>query len=122
LFPRPGYPTLAAAGLYLCLSGGCEVGQAGSSAPPFEDAGTSLADVQTDVTASENPPNPAGDFALPFDAAPTSDAADADIPDVLAIPPSPDAMIEGAPDLGEPNLAGGVALPYVRTTANDDLP
>lgn len=125
-FPLPGYPTLAAAGLYLCLSSGCadnpQSNLAGDLAPPFEDAGVAAADGQPEVTPPEIMPPPSGSIALPFDAAPVSGAADADIADTLPIPPLPDAMPNGAPDLTEPNLAGGIAAPFDSAPANDDLP
>lgn len=126
VLPLPGYPSLAAAGLYLCLSGGCadnpQSNLAGDLAPPFADAGTSAADGPADVTPPENLPNPAGKEALPFDAAPVSGAADADIADALPVPPSSDTMPDRTPDLTQPNLAGGVAAPFDGGSQNDDLP
>ena len=77
----PGYPTLAAAGLSLCLSGGvagCMSEPTGSPPAPY------LADASRDTLPNPTP-NLAGGMAYPFvadadlavDAVPTASAADA---------------------------------------------
>jgi hypothetical protein len=129
-FPFPGYPTVAAAGLYLCLSGGC------SREPGFTDTtnaggsrentggtlgtGGSTSIVNTTDTGS----NLAGGMALPFEETPPP-TPDAGAPDVL--PPAPDAVPDvmeppAAEDASEadlvptetplPPLEGGAPIPY----------
>ena len=104
-FPFPGYPTVAAAGLYLCLSGGC------SSTPGLTDptnaggsrtggttstgGATSTGGSTSIVNATDPGGNLAGGVSLPFEETPPP-APDAGTPDVL--PPAPDAI----PDVIEP--------------------
>jgi len=79
-FAFPGYPTLAAAGLYLCLSGGCSGGNAtGTAMAPYD--------------SNPPPPPPIPDAAVPDVVPPTPDAA---APDVL--PPAPDGDDGGSAD------------------------
>jgi len=102
----PGYPTLAAAGLSLCLSGtGCS-----------DPAGTIESPYQGDAARDALPngtPAPAGFIAPPFqpdaglapDVLPPTSAADADEPDA-------GASSDGGPDstavaIDPSNMAGG---------------
>jgi len=124
-FPFPGYPTVAAAGLYLCLSGGC--GRAPGSNDPGNTAG-SVAGGTTGSGGTTSAPGTGGitgNVVAPFDdnpppprnyPTPTPDAAlpeatlsppDASAPDVL--PPAPDADLPDTTDTTPP--MDGAALP-----------
>ena len=121
-FPFPGYPTVAAAGLYLCLSGGC------SREPGFTDttnAGGARENTATSIVNTTDPgSNLAGGVSLPFEETPPP-TPDAGAPDVL--PPAPDAVPDvmehpAAEDASEadlvptetplPPLEGGAPIPY----------
>jgi hypothetical protein len=129
-FPFPGYPTVAAAGLYLCLSGGCSrqpglndtTNAGGSRTGGTTGAGglTSNGTVDTTNTGGYL----AGAVAEPFEPAPEPDAGAPDVlppaPDVL--PPAPEAE---TPDVMEPPSpqdadltptapypTGGAPIPY----------
>jgi hypothetical protein len=135
-FPFPGYPTVAAAGLYLCLSGGC------SREPGFTDTtnaggardntggttstggATSTGGSTSIVNTTDPGSNLAGGVSLPFEETPPP-APDAGTPDVL--PPAPDAVpdvmappaIEDASEADLvptetplPPLGGGAPIPY----------
>jgi hypothetical protein len=105
-FPFPGYPTVAAAGLYLCLSGGCSgapgltnpanVGGAGTGGTTSTGGATSTGGSTSIVNTTDTGGNLAGGVSLPFEETPTP-TPDAGTPDVL--PPTPDAE---APDVMEP--------------------
>ncbi|HJX67083.1 MAG TPA: hypothetical protein VJ860_24395 [Polyangia bacterium] len=104
-FPFPGYPTVAAAGLYLCLSGGCSPG------PGFTDTtnaggarnggttgagGATSTGGSTGITDTTNTGGYlAGGVSPIYDDYPPPEP-DAGAPDVL--PPAPDAV----PDVMEP--------------------
>jgi|GEM_PF-4085570 hypothetical protein len=140
-FPFPGYPTVAAAGLYLCLSGGCsgEPGLAdttnagGSRTGGSTGAGgaTSTGGSTGIVDTTNTGGYLAGGAAEPFEPAPEPDAGapdvlppapDADTPDVL--PPAqdtetPDVMgppslpdADLTPTLADPTGGGGAPIPY----------
>ena len=140
-FPFPGYPTVAAAGLYLCLSGGCS-GEPGladtSNAGGARNGGTTGAGGATGTGGSTGTVDTtgtggylAGGVAEPFEPAPEPDAGapdvlppapDADTPDVL--PPTqdtetPDVMdppslpdADLTPTLADPTGGGGAPIPY----------
>jgi len=124
----PGYPTLAAASLYLCLSGGCSrdpgtsevvdtIGDAGQTAGVASDAAFEAGPPKPD-TAVPDPdgssvPELGGLPPIPFDAA---------VPDTTAPTPdtAPDALPptdtveggQGLPETSVPQLAGGISAPY----------
>jgi len=128
----PGYPTLAAASLYLCLSGGC------SQDPDTNDLADTIVDAGRIAGATDaafgagardtTPPKPdaavpgpddstvpelGGGASMPFDAAvpdttaPTPDTA----PDLL-IPTDATEAGQALPETSVPQLAGGISAPY----------
>jgi hypothetical protein len=118
-FPFPGYPTVAAAGLYLCLSPGCTP-QSGVTEPGSQTATETSTTVQPGGTApipypfeppsagvpDASPPNEGGVVAPPYQSQP----ADAGVPDTK-VPASPgfapqtfDANV-GVPDADPPPAA-----------------
>jgi hypothetical protein len=118
----PGYPTLAAAGLSLCLAGGgagCISEPAGSPPAPFR------ADAKQDPQPS-SPSNLAGGAAYPFqaDADPTAD--------VLPMAADASASIDGgmAADAASPdatnttidpgNMAGGEPYLFIPDAGNEN--
>jgi hypothetical protein len=98
----PGYPTVAAAGLYLCLSAGCGSGTSESQKPPFpQEGGTAPTTFDASPPDTEPMPPLAGGPAQPFDALPEADAEAVASPD-LALPdadpnPFPGPLTGGAP-------------------------
>ena len=123
-FPFPGYPTVAAAGLYLCLSGGCSrdpgLNNRGNTAGTRENTGGTTSTggaTSTGGTTSTGgylaggvgPPfEPlAADAEAPDPVAPTPDAA---VPDVVE-PPSPQDAADLAPALPDPTGGGGAPIP-----------
>ena len=131
-FPFPGYPTVAAASLYLCLSGGCSrvpgpkdpanaavAKAATTSTPDTTSTGGHLAG--TVPSPYDNYPSPPQDHptATP-DADVPSPTPDAGVPDVL--PPAPDTDVADtmpphggadlAPVMVDPTGGGGAPAPY----------
>jgi hypothetical protein len=116
----PGYPTLAAASLYLCLSSGC------SRDPNLNDpssiAGSTAGGTTRTGGATSTGGYLAGAIGEPFESTVTpADAAAPDvpppIPDVSADvteASSPSDAAEAGPALPEnsPALAGGISAPY----------
>jgi len=107
-FPFPGYPTVAAAGLYLCLSAGCTPGPGladTTNAGGSRTGGTTGAGGATSTGGSGTVDTTntggylAGGKPEPFDEIPMP-PPDAGAPDVL--PPAPDA---DTPDVMEPPAA-----------------
>ena len=97
----PGYPTLAAAGLYLCLSAGCGSGTSEPESPPVGGSAPTTFDARPPDTQSTPPL--AGGMALPFDALPA---------DAEAVP-SPDTRpADASPDPGYGPLSGSAPPPY----------
>ena len=114
-FPFPGYPTVAAAGLYLCLSGGC------SPAPGLSDTtnvggsrtgGATGAGGATSTGGSTGVPNTtdtggylAGGVSYPYEEIPAP-TPDADVPDPLQAAPDADLPdpLQAAPDADAPDV------------------
>ena len=118
----PGYPTLAAAGLSLCLSGGgagCSE-PAGSLPAPHRDAAS--------LDTLPRPPDPGGGVAAPIQ--PDADLA------IDVMPPSAvadaDAAVDGGPGAGaaspdsttitvDPsNMAGGEPYLFIPDAGNEN--
>jgi hypothetical protein len=99
-FPFPGYPTVAAAGLYLCLSPGCAP-RTGVTDPGSATGTETTTDVQT-TGAGPNPypPEPPS-MGLP-DASPPPNATEAG---PAPSPPKPSAGIPDAMVLSSPGFA-----------------
>ena len=131
----PGYPTLAAASLYLCLSGGCS-SDPGSSDPnnitrsTTKTGGTTSTGGKTATTDTTSigghlagfAPSPYDDYPPPVDdqPTPTPDAGvpvpppatpDADVADTMD-PPSPENDAGLAPAITDPTGGGGAPAPY----------
>ena len=108
----PGYPTLAAAGFFLCVSPGCgsdDSTKLGGGAPAlYNDASVpkpAPSDASVPTPDSQPVPTLGGAIAAPFDAAPPQDTEAVSPPDLA---PTPDSE----PVPSEPPLAGGAPVPY----------
>ena len=130
-FPFPGYPTVAAAGLYLCLSSGCAP-QSGVTSPGSNTGTETTTDIQNTGAAPipyppETPPTGIPDASPPNNMeaglprvmippadgfGPESFEDDAGVPD--AEPPPVTAPDASEPDAEPtlPNPAGDIAPPY----------
>jgi hypothetical protein len=112
-FPFPGYPTVAAAGLYLCLSGGCSPGPGladTTNAGGARNGGTIGAGGATSTGGSTGTVDTtntggylAGGAVEPFEPAPEPDA---DVPEPLQTAPDADLPepLQAAPDADAPDV------------------
>jgi hypothetical protein len=125
-FPFPGYPTVAAAGLYLCLSPGCTP-QSGVTDPGSTTATETSTTVEPGGAApipyppeppsagapDASPPNEGGVVAPPYQSQP----ADAGVPDTK-VPASPGF----APQTFDADISVPDADPPLATTPDASVP
>jgi len=122
----PGYPTLAAASFYLCLSSGCGSGTSTNDFPPNNGTAPPTFDASKPADAQDAMPNPTGKIAAPFDASPPDTQSTPNPAGFAALPfdaapqedavPPPDlaAPADLAPESppSQPPLAGGAPMPF----------